>query len=637
MNQRACRLRDRILRLDPGLVRFTLMCRTTLSATLVAVWSLPLTLGLNQPITETAPSIVFAMLVAQFARDPDRAAQALTTFLAFAAGAAGVIIAALLAPYQLASQALFVATLACGVLFQNKGQRAVTIAVVSFVGVYIGLFLHPLPAQLPIILTLLVPSWIVLLIVLLLCVPLRPTDIARRTLTAAILQGVRVSDFLRAKGRLSGPSGVAREIELLNEIALTADGQISTACIPHETIARTYLIEIEVAASRAFRSASHSGSATASQCELDRLDRALNDLGTLCETSRTPQQIADGQSTQTTKLPNAPLAWLPAGKAAAAATSACAVGICLSHERWFWAVIGVFVLFLGTTSAADTYHKGVWRVAGTVSGAIAGIALVKLFAGHPIIEVLAMVVCVAGWSYCLFYRYGVAMFFLTVLIGHIYTFLGASPLRVLSLRVGETLIGTATAVLVASIIAPVRVIDLASANRRKLVDGWETTLKLCAARARGDHDVNPLAETRKVDRLVHQLRLTLAPLQAQRRLTQRSDQGDDLRLMIACTHGLRELALGVTLLSKSTDLRAPFVTQLDEIQATARAISRARPGSHGDINREARQQPSVLALESFESALWKVSELLQTERQLRDGPKPTFAANQLHTRSERRL
>jgi len=627
MNQRACRLRDRILRLDPGLVRFTLMCRTTLSATLVAVWSLPLTLGLNQPITETAPSIVFAMLVAQFARDPDRAAQALTTLLAFAAGAAGVIIAALLAPYQLASQALFVATLACGVLFQNKGQRAVTIAVVSFVGVYIGLFLHPLPAQLPIILTLLVPSWIVLLIVLLLCVPLRPTDIARHTLTAAILQGVRVSDFLRAKGRLSGPSGVAREIELLNEIALTADGQIATARIPQETIARTYLIEIEVAASRAFRSASHSGSATASQCELDRLDRALNDLGTLCETSRTPRQLADRQSTQTTKLPNAPLAWLPAGKAAAAATSACAVGICLSHERWFWAVIGVFVLFLGTTSGADTYHKGVWRVAGTVSGAIAGIGLVKLFAGHPIIEVLAMVVCVAGWSYCLFYRYGVAMFFLTVLIGHIYTFLGASTLVVLSLRVGETLIGTATAVLVASIIAPVQAIDLASTNRRKLVDCWETTLKLCAARARGDHDVNPLAETRKVDRLVHQLRLTLAPLQAQRRLTQRSAQDDDLGLIIACTHGLRELALGVTLLSKSMDLRAPFVTQLDEIQATARAISKARPGSHGDTNREARQQPSVLALESFESALRKVSELLQTERQLRDGPKPTFAAN----------
>ncbi|WP_222128193.1 FUSC family protein [Roseomonas gilardii] len=70
-----------------------------------------------------------------------------------------------------------------------------------------------------------------------------------------------------------------------------------------------------------------------------------------------------------------PLSWRNAGQVTLAAFLAMLGGMALSPERWFWAVIAVYVVFLNTRSRGDTIHRGAHRMLGTLAGLFGGLAI----------------------------------------------------------------------------------------------------------------------------------------------------------------------------------------------------------------------------------------------------------------------
>ncbi|MFM0628002.1 FUSC family protein [Paraburkholderia xenovorans] len=129
------------------------------------------------------------------------------------------------------------------------------------------------------------------------------------------------------------------------------------------------------------------------------------------------------------------LCWLPAARATTAALLAMLIGHALSPERWFWAVITTFVVFLGTRSRADTVYRGAQRPVGTLAGALASVLLVAPLHDSPVLPVAAMALCVFGWAYYILSAYAPGVFFITVLVGLVKGELGFAMGPLVELRI----------------------------------------------------------------------------------------------------------------------------------------------------------------------------------------------------------
>ncbi len=148
------------------------------------------------------------------------------------------------------------------------------------------------------------------------------------------------------------------------------------------------------------------------------------------------------------------LAWLPAIPATLAAAVAMLVGSGLSEERWMWAVISTFVVFLGTTSREHTINRAMQRLAGTFAGALVSALVVTAFRHTPGVLAAAMVLSVFGWAYYIFHAYARGVFFITVLVGLVYGSLGFEIVPLARLRVEEVVTGCLISLALALLMMP---------------------------------------------------------------------------------------------------------------------------------------------------------------------------------------
>lgn len=148
------------------------------------------------------------------------------------------------------------------------------------------------------------------------------------------------------------------------------------------------------------------------------------------------------------------LSWLPALRTGAAALMAMLAGHVLSSERWFWAVITVFVVFLGTRSRGDTLYRAMQRIAGTLAGGLVSALLVTSLHDQPAAIAAAMLLCVFGWAYFIMSAYGPGVFFITVLVGLVYGGLGLAVQPLVELRIEEVAIGCLAALIAAFTVKP---------------------------------------------------------------------------------------------------------------------------------------------------------------------------------------
>lgn len=258
-------------------------------------------------------------------------------------------------------------------------------------------------------------------------------------------------------------------------------------------------------------------------------------------------------------------------------------GSLLSPTRYYWAVIAAFVMFAGTATRTETFIKGVNRVAGTLVGLFASIGLAELTAGHTG-WVLAVIV---GSVFCGFYlirvSYAYMIFFITILLGQLYTVLHLFSPGLLVVRLEETAVGAVIGFAVALVVMPLSTRDTVLTARNNLLDALAELLGgatdvLQPGRAEEPPDLDALS--RALDDRMRQLTLVAKPLtrpllvgNSPRRTRHR------LALYAALVTHARELAVGLRPpLSIPAGATAGAVTACHDLATAVTRFAETPPG-----------------------------------------------------------
>lgn len=139
-----------------------------------------------------------------------------------------------------------------------------------------------------------------------------------------------------------------------------------------------------------------------------------------------------------------------------AVTGAIAIGSVLSERRFYWAVIAAFVTFMGANNAGEQVRKGLLRVVGTLVGVFAGSLLAHAIGHHTDLAILTVLVAIGLGIYLMRISYAFMVIGITVMVSQMYVQLGEYSDALLRLRLEETAIGAAIAILTVIVVLPIR-------------------------------------------------------------------------------------------------------------------------------------------------------------------------------------
>ncbi len=638
-------LRDRAISSDPGLLRLLMAARGTASVFLTSVAAIALGKLLNVSPVEFANGIVLSMMACFLMREPTWQQRLRTLAVLSVPAIVASALTSLLHGQGRVGDTYFLVLVFLAFLLQGRGPRAIAIGLVAVVVSYIGLYLELPPSTLPVqflSILLAVPVTAFACFVLL---PLRPATTLKRTVQA--VQGRAALVLSDAGGlRASEPATVnrlRRSLARLNEVALAADDQLSLLYPVRSVPLRLHLMDLELAAARLASAPldgtplSEAGDPTLTRRDEARLQVHARRLrlgrwtarhmrvGEIESASEIGAGLADiaraaaafGQAAAelpvnakpqpTPKVEPGPLAWRVALRVTLASAIAMAGGMALSPQRWFWAVITTYVVFLGTRSRGDTLYKGVQRLGGTLLGLVAGLSLAVVLEGNGVAEAVALLVAVFGMYYLFLVSYTLGIFCVTVLLGLIYSLLGASMAPLLVLRLEETAIGAVSAVAVAALVLPVRTRDQVGQSGTAVLKALAEAVGACRRALAGEAGVQPVPAMRAVDRQVADLRLALLPLTVGRFLLRRSENERPVPALLECVHWARRLAVAATQPDPAAASHAAAIEQ--HLQALANG-DRSVPGAIGDGCPVASEGAAAVALAQLDRAAGVLSERL---------------------------
>jgi uncharacterized membrane protein YccC len=187
-------------------------------------------------------------------------------------------------------------------------------------------------------------------------------------------------------------------------------------------------------------------------------------------------------------------------------------GELLSRDRWYWAVLTCWIVFLNTASTGEILVKGYRRLLGTVLGVLAGIVLAGAVGQHTWTAFALVLVFVFAMFYSAPLSYTLVSFFVTAALGLLYTLLHTYSLSVLVLRIEETALGAACGVIAAAFVLPVqtdrRTNELLATVLNRLGDVTHSAVDQLS----GGPPAELLDEARDLDQALADLRAATQPL-----------------------------------------------------------------------------------------------------------------------------
>ena len=568
---------DGMVASDPGLLRLGMALRGTVAVFLMTVVAVLLGRWFGTSPVEFAAGVTLSMMAPFLMREPTRRQRERTLLMLALPSAAAEVATTLLHGRGVLGDSFFLVLVFVCFLLQARGPRAIALGLIAVVISYVGLFLELPPTTLPLQMlsvALAVPvTWFACFAV----VPLRRAATLRRTVQA--VQG-RAALVLREAGGLAAgqPATVRRlrrSLARLNEAALAADDQMAVLDPAGSAPLRLRLMDLELAAARlavapldAVAGQASRRQAARFQANERRLRRgrwsrhhlqgpnthgpqtavasALADLMRAASALGLAAAVPPAPPVSVPAPPPGPLAWRIALRVTLASALAMAGGMMVSPQRWFWAVITVYVVFLNARSRGDTIYKGVQRLGGTLLGLVAGITLAAALAGQPVAQSVVLLAAVFGMYYFFLVSYVVGIFCVTVFLGLLYSLLGASLEPLLLLRVEETAVGAAAAMLVAICVLPARTRDQVQRSGAGVLQALAEAAGVCRDMLAGQPGANPVPAMRAVDRQVADLRLALLPLLAGRFALRRTGLDRPMPALLDCVHWMRVLAVNAT-------------------------------------------------------------------------------------------
>ena len=263
--------------------------------------------------------------------------------------------------------------------------------------------------------------------------------------------------------------------------------------------------------------------------------------------------------------------------------------------QWFWAVITAFVVFAGVASRGELLVKAWTRVAGTLAGLLAGVVAATLLSGHPVVEVVAVLVCVFLAFYLLPASYGLMTFFFTAMVGVLYGLLGRFSVGYLEIRLVETVIGAAAGAVAALFVLPTRTRSTVRDGVVAFFTPLAGVLRDAADDLRDGDEVRALGTAaREVDDRMHELLTRATPLGQYRIGGARARYERWRQLVTTCAGATRRFAhlVGPAALTCDDDTR----TRLAELAATVAELAEVVGGREpvGDLADRACAQENTL-------------------------------------------
>jgi uncharacterized membrane protein YccC len=305
-----------------------------------------------------------------------------------------------------------------------------------------------------------------------------------------------------------------------------------------------------------------------------------------------------------------PLAWRMAFQVTLASVFAMAGGMALSPQRWFWAVISVYIVFLNARSRGEAIYRGLHRIAGTLAGLFAGLLIAVATADNIPAECAVMLLAVFSLYYFYAISYGIAIFSVTILLGMLYGMMGSPLEPVLLLRLEETAIGVFAAMLAAAFVLPVHTRHQVTLSGQAVLRALQDVVRLSRQSLAGQGGLAPIEAVRRLDRQIVDLRRSLTPLTAGRFVLRRGRSARSVTALLACAQWARSLAAASRLPNQAdAELLAPQAN-LVEARITAMldpSVSQLPPGPVA-----AGDGTAATALHNLDLALLTLSERLRS-------------------------
>ncbi|KQV27716.1 hypothetical protein ASC97_04905 [Rhizobium sp. Root1203] len=254
-----------------------------------------------------------------------------------------------------------------------------------------------------------------------------------------------------------------------------------------------------------------------------------------------------------------------------ASALAMTLGLALSRERWFWAVLASFLVFTNTNSRGDTAMKALQRSIGTLFGIAIGLVLATLLSGQ-----MAAALAVTGLSiflafYFLQTSYATMTFFVSIALCLVYGMIGSLTVDLLLLRIEETALGAAAGTLVAFLVFPARTrgaLDVA-------VQKWFADLDDLLTAVAGCETRNALiALSQKLDAAYRDLTAAARPLGSTWSVVTRPGHiRQTLAIFLAATYWARIMAKNHDPSGKDPDARQLIEADLARAAAAAKRRS----------------------------------------------------------------
>jgi hypothetical protein len=220
---------------------------------------------------------------------------------------------------------------------------------------------------------------------------------------------------------------------------------------------------------------------------------------------------------------------------------AASLGSWLSDRRFYWAVIAVFVSYMGTNTSGEQLIKAGQRVGGTVIGILIGSLLANAI-GHSTWSIAVVLAALFLGIYFMRASYALMVLAVTITVSQLYVQLGEYTNHLLVLRLEETAIGAAVAVLAALVIFPIHARQATRVAARDFYARLGELLDGLVRRLSGE-PAALTAASRGLDNAGHALRSAALPLS---RLAFRADDVQhNLLLFGLAAHHLRNIAAEV--------------------------------------------------------------------------------------------
>ncbi|MFI6358755.1 FUSC family protein [Streptomyces sp. NPDC050743] len=237
---------------------------------------------------------------------------------------------------------------------------------------------------------------------------------------------------------------------------------------------------------------------------------------------------------------------------------AIAGGELLSGQRWYWAVLTCWIVFINTASTGEILVKGYRRLVGTVLGVVAGIVLAGLVGHHTWTAFGLVLVFIFAMFYTAPLSYTLMSFFVTAMLGLLYTLLNTYSMSVLVLRVEETALGAACGVIAAAVVLPVHTDRRTNELLVTVLDRLAEVTRAAVDQLSGGAGADLVEQARDLDQALADLRAATQPLTHP--ITPLRSRRDTARYVVAlletCAYHGRSLAATAELLPTHPSIAA---------------------------------------------------------------------------------